>query len=98
MLPVKRDKISLLYLLRAVLSLCHPLGWQPAPQSMVSRPILSVAARLLQVLCYKRLMLVQAAGKQHGWLSPVGALMTFISILRAGRFEMIPHFYFQRMK
>lgn len=72
MLPVKRDKISPLYLLQAVLSLCHPLGWQPAPQSMVSGPILSVAARLLQVLCYKRLTLVQAAGKQHGWLSLVG--------------------------
>lgn len=82
MLPVKRDKISLIYLLQAALALCHPLGWQPAPQSTVSGPIFSVAAQLLQVLWYRRSRLVQGAGKQCGWLLPMGAPTTFISVVQ----------------
>lgn len=82
MLPVKRDKISLIYMLLAALALCHPLGLQPASQRTVLGSVFSAAARLLRVLCSKRSRQVQGAGKQHRWQSPVGASTTFISVVQ----------------
>jgi len=82
MLPVKGDEISLVCLLQAALPSCRPSGWQPAPQSTVSGPAFAVAARLLQVRCYRRSTLAQGAGKQHRRLSPMGAPVTFTSTVQ----------------